>query len=74
MLDVVAGFVSRRIRDRHLNAVRRPCHLSRLLAAFAALGHNSVAVPDLLAAVSEQVGWEEVGGALREEWAIPTWQ
>lgn len=56
MLDAVAGFVVRRVRARHLNAVSRPEDLAALLRAYAALSHNSVAVPELLTAVGEQVG------------------
>lgn len=65
MLDAAAGFVVRRIRSRHLNAVSRAEDLASLLHAYAALGHNSVAVPELLAAVGEQVCprclWEVTG-------------
>jgi hypothetical protein len=56
MLDAVAGYVVRRIKARHTNAVTRPQDLAGLLQAFAALRHNSVAIPELLSAVGEQVG------------------
>ena len=55
MLDAVASHTVHRIRSRHLNAISRPADLAALLAAYAELAHSSVAVPELIAAVGEQV-------------------
>ena len=55
MLDAVAGFVIRRINAGHLNAVTKAADLAQLLQAYAALGHSTVVMPDLLTAVSNQV-------------------
>ena len=56
MLDAVAGFVIRRMTAGHLNAVTKPADLAQLLQAYAVLGHSTVVMPDLLTAVSNQVG------------------
>lgn len=55
MLDAVAGFVSSRIKARHLNAVSRAEDLASVLTAYAALEHRSVAVPELLHSMGEQL-------------------
>lgn len=55
MLDAIAGFVSNRIRDRHLNAVTRPADIAAVLQAYAALYHHSVAVPELLTSMGDQL-------------------
>lgn len=55
MLDAVAGFVVRRSTAGHLNAVSKPEDVAQLLQAYAALGHNTVVMPELLNAVSNQV-------------------
>ncbi|KIZ00201.1 hypothetical protein MNEG_7760 [Monoraphidium neglectum] len=54
MLDAVASYVVQRVRKQHLNAVSRPADLSGLVAAFADLRHTSVAVPELIRAVTQQ--------------------
>lgn len=56
MLDAVAGFVIRRMTAGHLNAVTKPADLAQLLQAYAVLEHSTVVMPDLLTAVSNQVG------------------
>ena len=55
MLDAVAGFVVRRMAAGHLNAVTKPSDLAQLLQAYAALGHSTVVMPELLTAASNQV-------------------
>lgn len=55
MLDAVAGFVVRRSTAGHLNAVSKPEDVAQLLQAYAALGHSTVVMPELLNAVSNQV-------------------
>jgi hypothetical protein len=55
MLDAVAGFVARRVRAGHPDAMARPADFAALLDAFADAGHGSVAVPELLSAVGEQL-------------------
>ena len=55
MLDAVAGFVVRRMTACHLNAVTKPADLAQLLQAYAALGHSTVVMPELLTAASNQV-------------------
>ncbi|KAI8473137.1 MAG: hypothetical protein J3K34DRAFT_519159 [Monoraphidium minutum] len=55
MLDAVASYVVQRVRKQHINAVSRPADLSALVVAFAELRHNSVAVPELIRAVTQQV-------------------
>lgn len=55
MLDAAAGFAVRRMRAGHLNAVTSPADLAQLLQAYAALGHTTVVLPELLTAASNQV-------------------
>lgn len=55
MLDAAAGFVVRRMTSGHLNAVTKLSDLSQLLQAYAALGHKTVVLPELLTAASNQV-------------------
>jgi len=55
MLDAAAGFVVRRMAAGHLNAVTKLSDLSQLLQAYAALGHQTVVMPELLTAASNQV-------------------
>lgn len=55
MLDALAGFVVKRITARHLHAVARPRDILRMLRAYAKLQHRSVAVPELVAALTEEL-------------------
>ncbi len=55
MLDAAAGFVVRRMANGHLNAVTKLSDLSQLLQAYATLGHQTVVMPELLTAASNQV-------------------
>ncbi len=55
MLDAVGGYIVKRIRAQHLNAVSRPDHMAQVLSAYAALEHRSVIVPEILGALSSQV-------------------
>lgn len=55
MLDAAAGFVVRRMAAGHLNAVTKLSDLSQLLQAYATLGHQTVVMPELLTAASNQV-------------------
>ena len=55
MLDALAGFVVKRIDARHLHAVARPCDILRLLRGYALLKHRSVAVPELVAALTGEL-------------------
>ena len=64
MLDAVAGFVVRRMAAGHLNAVTQPSDLAQLLQAYAALGHSTVVMPELLTAGSNQV-WNKPQGGIQ---------
>ena len=55
MLDAVGGHVAKRIRARHIHAVTRPADITALLQAYSDTRHNSVMVPELLAACALQV-------------------
>lgn len=55
MLDALAGFVVKRIAARHLHAVARPRDILRLLRAYARLQHRSVAVPELVTALTGEL-------------------
>ena len=55
LFDACSGFVCSRIRSRHLNAVTRPQDIQNILDAYATQQHRSVAVPELLTAINEQL-------------------
>lgn len=55
MLDAVAGYIVKRIRNKHMNAMAQPQHVLAVLRAYAELGHVSVVVPELIGALSLQV-------------------
>ncbi len=42
MLDAVAGYVTKRIRARHVAAVCQPADVAAILNAYAHLQHNTV--------------------------------
>jgi hypothetical protein len=56
MLDAVAGYIVKRIRSKHLAAVSQPSHILSILQSYARLSHVSVVIPELIGALSEQVG------------------
>lgn len=55
LLDASAAFIVRHISDDHINAVKSPDELARLLRVYVELRHNSVTVPELLRAVGLQL-------------------
>ncbi|KAG1655977.1 hypothetical protein FOA52_008678 [Chlamydomonas sp. UWO 241] len=58
MLDAVAGGIAKKVKARHVQAVSKPGDIRDVLCAFASLQHNSVAVPEMLRALSRQVASE----------------
>ncbi len=55
MLDAAATYTVKRVRSGHLAAVSRASDMAALLDAYARLAHVSVAVPELIAALTTQV-------------------
>mmetsp|Transcript_14488 Transcript_14488/g.43795 ORF Transcript_14488/g.43795 Transcript_14488/m.43795 type:complete len:537 (-) Transcript_14488:200-1810(-) len=55
LLDAVGGFVVRRLRARHLNAMSRLDHTAQLLWSMALIGHNTVVTPDILRATASEM-------------------